>query len=106
MGMSCLLTPSVIGWSRVPEPPARTMPLMAGEHTTLAPPVFGGDPRERSWQSRRGRGTEPEVLYCGVAPAALFESRDAGATWSLVRRLHDHPHRSRWPPGFGGLCLH
>jgi hypothetical protein len=46
------------------------------------------------------------VLYCGVEPAALFESRDAGETWSLVRGLFDHPHRPRWVPGNGGLILH
>ena len=46
------------------------------------------------------------MLYCGVEPAALFESRDAGETWSLVRGLFDHPHRHRWVPGNGGLALH
>jgi hypothetical protein len=41
-----------------------------------------------------------------VEPAALFESRDAGETWSLNRGLFDHPHRPRWVPGNGGLALH
>src|SRR5207302_1607389 len=45
------------------------------------------------WQITLGRPEEPDVLYCGVEPAALFESRDAGETWSLVRGLFDHPHR-------------
>jgi protein kinase-like protein len=58
------------------------------------------------WQICLGRPDEPNVLYCGVEPAALFESRDAGETWSLVRGLFDHPHRPRWMPGNGGLCLH
>ena len=58
------------------------------------------------WQITLGRPEEPDVLYCGVEPAALFESRDAGATWSLVRGLFDHPHRPRWMPGNGGLALH
>ena len=58
------------------------------------------------WQITPGRPEEPEVLYCGVEPAALFESRDAGETWSLVRGLFDHPHRPRWVPGNGGLALH
>ncbi|HKD43381.1 MAG TPA: hypothetical protein VKB87_24080 [Myxococcaceae bacterium] len=48
----------------------------------------------------------PEMMYCGVEPAALFESRDAGQSWSLVRGLFDHRHRPRWEPGGGGLCLH
>jgi FkbM family methyltransferase len=58
------------------------------------------------WQIVLGRPEEPNVLYCGVEPAALFETRDAGETWSLVRGLFDHPHRARWMPGNGGLALH
>jgi serine/threonine protein kinase len=58
------------------------------------------------WQITLGRPEEPNVLYCGVEPAALFETRDAGETWSLVRGLFDHPHRARWMPGNGGLALH
>ena len=58
------------------------------------------------WQITLGPQDEPEVLYCGVEPAALFETRDAGETWSLVRGLFDHPHRPRWMPGNGGLALH
>jgi len=58
------------------------------------------------WQISLGRPDEPNVLYCGVEPAALFESRDSGETWSLVRGLFDHPHRHRWMPGNGGLALH
>ncbi len=58
------------------------------------------------WQITLGPDDEPNVLYCGVEPAALFESRDAGETWSLVRGLFDHPHRLRWMPGNGGLALH
>jgi photosystem II stability/assembly factor-like uncharacterized protein len=49
---------------------------------------------------------DPELMYCGAEPAALFESRDAGASWTLVRGLFDHPHRPRWVPGNGGLALH
>jgi len=58
------------------------------------------------WQIALGRPEEPNILYCGVEPAALFETRDAGETWSMVRGLHDHPHRPRWVPGNGGLALH
>jgi hypothetical protein len=58
------------------------------------------------WQITPGRVGEPNVLYCGVEPAALFESRDGGESWSLVRGLFDHPHRPRWMPGNGGLALH
>lgn len=58
------------------------------------------------WQITLGRPDEPEVLYCGVEPAALFETHDGGDTWSLVRGLFNHPHRHRWMPGNGGLALH
>jgi photosystem II stability/assembly factor-like uncharacterized protein len=49
---------------------------------------------------------DDQGMYCGAEPAALFESRNAGETWSLVRGLFDHPHRPRWMPGNGGLTLH
>src|SRR6266404_427290 len=58
------------------------------------------------WQISLGRRDEPDMLYCGVEPAALFESQDGGESWSLVRGLFDHPHRPRWVPGNGGLALH
>jgi photosystem II stability/assembly factor-like uncharacterized protein len=58
------------------------------------------------WQIALGNQREPNTLYCGVEPAALFRSDDAGETWSLVKGLYDHPHRPQWQPGGGGLCLH
>lgn len=58
------------------------------------------------WQIRAGLETEPDVLYCGVEPAALFESRDAGDTWKPVEGLLNHEHRPKWEPGGGGLGLH
>ena len=58
------------------------------------------------WQICLGRADEPDTLYCGVEPAALFESQDAGQTWSPVQGLLEHPHRDRWLPGGGGMCLH
>lgn len=58
------------------------------------------------WQITPGRAEEPNILYCGVEPASLFESSDGGENWSLVRGLFDHPHRPRWMPGNGGLALH
>lgn len=58
------------------------------------------------WQIALGHPDEPDTLYCGVEPAALFKSTDSGETWALVQGLYDHPHRSQWMPGGGGLCLH
>ena len=58
------------------------------------------------WQIAMGHPEEQDTLYCGVEPAALFKSTDAGETWVLVQGLYDHPHRPQWMPGGGGLCLH
>jgi hypothetical protein len=58
------------------------------------------------WQIAPGSADEPDTVYLGVAPAALFRSRDGGRHFSLVRGLFDHPHRPQWAPGAGGLCLH
>jgi len=58
------------------------------------------------WQIVPGPASEPDLLWAGVEPAALFESRDGGETWSPVKGLLEHEHRSRWQPGGGGLCLH
>jgi sulfur carrier protein ThiS len=51
-------------------------------------------------------GEEDGLLYAGVAPAALFESRDGGMTWELNRGMWDQPSRKEWQPGAGGLALH
>ena len=58
------------------------------------------------WQIEEGHEDDTNTLFCGVEPAALFRSDDAGASWSLVKGLFDHPHRTQWQPGGGGLCLH
>ncbi|HUO84857.1 MAG TPA: exo-alpha-sialidase [Thermoanaerobaculia bacterium] len=58
------------------------------------------------WQIVPGPEGEPNTIYCGVEPAALFVSRNAGKSWSLVEGLWNHPHRPQWQPGGGGLCLH
>ena len=60
----------------------------------------------RIWQLAPGPADEPDVMYAGVEPAALFRSDDGGRSFSLVEGLWDHPHRPQWQPGGGGLCLH
>ena len=69
-------------------------------------PESAGAALERVWQIVPGRESEPETLYCGVEPAAVFTSKDAGETWRLSEGLWNHPQRAKWMPGGGGLCLH
>jgi serine/threonine protein kinase/photosystem II stability/assembly factor-like uncharacterized protein len=69
-------------------------------------PTESGASLRNIWQICLGRNDQPEKLYCGVEPAALFESGDDGESWSMVRGLYDHPHRPRWMPSNGGLVLH
>jgi photosystem II stability/assembly factor-like uncharacterized protein len=57
------------------------------------------------WQLQMPAG-EPDTMYCGVEPSALFVSRDAGKSWSPVKGFLEHPHRPKWTPGGGGMCLH
>ena len=60
----------------------------------------------RVWQLTPGPADQPDVFYAGVEPAALFRSDDGARTFSLMRGLWDHPHRPKWVPGGGGMCLH
>jgi serine/threonine protein kinase len=76
------------------------------QHAPIRFPSDTGVSLKNIWQIALGRPEQPNVLYCGVEPAALFETCDAGENWSLVRGLFDHPHRPRWVPGNGGLALH
>jgi hypothetical protein len=76
------------------------------EHAAIAFPADTGAALAKVWQLAPGGETEPGVVYAGVEPAALFRSDDGGRNFALVRSLWDHPHRPRWNPGGGGLCLH
>jgi BNR/Asp-box repeat len=69
------------------------------------PPDTGADV-EQVWQLQPGPPSRPDEVWAGVEPSALFRSVDGGSTYSLVRSLWDHPHRSDWRPGAGGQCLH
>src|SRR4030095_16376807 len=69
-------------------------------------PESSGATLKNIWQISPGRAEDADAIFCGVEPSALFESRDAGETWSLNDGLWNHPHRAKWMPGGGGLCLH
>ncbi len=60
----------------------------------------------RLWHIEPGSPGEPETVYVGVEPAALFRSRDRGDAWEGFPSLNYHPGRKDWQPGFGGLCAH
>ena len=60
----------------------------------------------RIWTVVPGHASEPGVLYAGVDEAGLFVSRDGGVHWREVETLSQHPTRSEWAPGAGGLCCH
>jgi hypothetical protein len=76
------------------------------EEANVKFPEGAGTALKQIWQIVPGRASEPQTLYCGVEPAAVFVSRDAGETWRLNEGLWNHPHRPEWQPGGGGLCLH
>lgn len=69
-------------------------------------PEGGETTLKRLWHLEPGRAGEPDTWYAGVEPAALFVTRDAGASWQEVEGLRNHPTAKQWEPGFGGLCLH
>src|SRR5690606_2375010 len=61
---------------------------------------------QRVWQLAPGPADQPDVVYAGVEPSALFRSTDGGRTFELIRGLWDHPHREKWEPGGGGQAIH
>ena len=67
-------------------------------------PEGGNAALERIWVITPGQADG--LLYAGGDPGVLFESHDDGATWELNEALWNHPTRSSWQPGGGGLCLH
>ncbi|MBW4720696.1 WD40/YVTN/BNR-like repeat-containing protein [Saccharothrix obliqua] len=59
---------------------------------------------ERVWQLTTT--ADPDVVYAGVQPSALFRSDDGGRKFSLVEGLWEHPHRPEWGAGYGGQAVH
>ncbi|MGI8900926.1 MAG: exo-alpha-sialidase, partial [Nocardioides sp.] len=69
-------------------------------------PADTGTSLEQVWQLTPGLESEPDVVYAGTQPSALFRSTDRGETFEMVRSLWDHPHREQWGAGFGGQAIH
>ncbi|SHN47326.1 WD40/YVTN/BNR-like repeat-containing protein [Cryptosporangium aurantiacum] len=76
------------------------------DHAPVAFPAETGAALGRVWQLAPGPVSEPDVVYAGVEPSALFRSDDGGRTYSLVEGLWNHPHREHWTPGYGGMAVH
>jgi photosystem II stability/assembly factor-like uncharacterized protein len=69
-------------------------------------PAETGAALEHVWQLLPAGTDQPDVVWAGTEPSALFRSDDGGETFALVEGLWNHPHRPTWTPGGGGLCLH
>jgi photosystem II stability/assembly factor-like uncharacterized protein len=74
----------------------------------VAAPAFPPKPEDGPWKDDPmpwsvdlvwGLEAAGGTLWAGCLPAGLFQSRDGGASWQLVRSLWERPERSEW---FGG----
>ena len=104
-------------WTQAKKVPVITRPSKSGRPMGTVDEMFRSESGDASvkekpeqltkvWNITPGRPEEPGVLYAGAQPATLFVSRDRGETWTLNEPLFDHPHRGKFNPGAGGLCLH
>lgn len=76
------------------------------DKSPVAFPERTGAALERVWQLTPGPAGQPDRIYAGTQPSALFVSDDGGRTFQLVEALWDHPHREHWAAGFGGQAIH
>jgi photosystem II stability/assembly factor-like uncharacterized protein len=80
--------------------------------------VYEGDPGTHQWYDGTPHPWEfkrvwhiepslsdPDMAYAGVEDAAIFQTRDGGATWKELPGLR-HQQAPKWSPGAGGMCLH
>ncbi|MFF5172868.1 WD40/YVTN/BNR-like repeat-containing protein [Micromonospora sp. NPDC000089] len=72
----------------------------------VAFPADTGAALGRVWQLTPAGPGQPDVVWAGTEPSALFRSEDGGRSFDLVRSLWDHPHREQWGAGFGGQAVH
>ncbi len=102
-----------VTWTPAAVAPKFSRPSGSGRPPGTPEDAFSGRPLPTTpeevlkvWNIQPGRDDEPDVLYAGIQPAALFKSTDRGESWTLNEGLYDHPHRGQWMPGAGGLTLH
>lgn len=72
----------------------------------IAFPQGSGESVENVWIVQPGRASEPGIVYAGIDPASLWISEDRGETWAPNQGILDHPTRTQWQPGLGGMCMH
>ncbi len=77
--------------------------LKAPAFPAVEPPEEKPDEKAPSvdtvWALSAGGADQPGWIWAGIAPSALFLSRDHGDNWALVDSLYDLPERKGW---FGG----
>lgn len=63
------------------------------------------------WALETGGPDQPNRLWAGTIPGALFRSDDCGSSWSLVESLWNVPERMQWfgggkdEPGIHSICV-
>jgi photosystem II stability/assembly factor-like uncharacterized protein len=75
----------------------------------IAAPQFAEEDERtvaRVWHIQPGHANQPELLWAGADPGALFRSGDGGQSWQGVPGLNDHATRQEWQPGAGGMMVH
>jgi BNR/Asp-box repeat. len=76
------------------------------DHAPVSFPERTATSLERVWQLAPGPADQPDRVYAGTQPSALFVSDDGGSTYQMIESLWDHPHRPDWGAGFGGQAIH
>ena len=60
----------------------------------------------RLWHLLPGHEDRPDTVWLGGDPGILFRSDDRGHSWQIVDGIFEHPTRSGWMAGAGGLMVH
>jgi photosystem II stability/assembly factor-like uncharacterized protein len=76
------------------------------DHAPVAFPKETDTKLVRVWALQPGPASEPDLVWAGAQPSALFRSDDGGINYEMVTSLWDHPHRTQWGAGFGGQAIH
>jgi hypothetical protein len=90
----------------------------AGEHweEVVAPAFAASDDGQGPsvsmiWSLECGGADQPQTLWAGTLPGALFRSDDRGASWRLIDALWQRPERAQWfgggydEPGIHSICV-